>query len=111
MAAWLCRSGAHDVIVCARRPLDSITVEGPDESFVTHPRVITSPMEARAVDWVLVATKTYDAETTATWFPRLTADGAPVAILQNGVEHHARFAPYLPAKKILPVLVYCPAER
>lgn len=111
MAAWLDRAGAHDVIVCARRPLDGLTVETPDETFVAHPRVIISPADAPAVDWVLVATKAYDAEATAAWFPRLTANGAPAAILQNGVEHRARFAPYLPAEKILPVLVYCPAER
>lgn len=111
MAAWLGRAGAHDVTVCARRPLGELKLETPDETFVAHPRAITSPAEAPAVDWVLVATKAYDAPATAAWFPRLTASGAPVAILQNGVEHRARFAPYLPAAKILPVLVYCPAER
>src|SRR5258708_26326497 len=29
----------------------------------------------------------------------LAAQGAPVAILQNGIEHRERFAPYLPDRK------------
>lgn len=111
MAAWLGRTGAHDVIVCARRPLGELTVETPGETIVARPTVMTSPTEAPAVDWVLVATKAYDAEATAAWFPRLIEKGAPVAVLQNGVEHRERFAPYLAREKILPVLVYCPAER
>jgi 2-dehydropantoate 2-reductase len=41
----------------------------------------------------------------------LCAKGAPVAVLQNGVEHRERFAPYVPTEKILPVMVDCPAER
>jgi len=34
-----------------------------------------------------------------------------VAVLQNGVEHRERFAPYIAVEKILPVMVDCPAER
>jgi len=111
MAAWLGRSGEHEVIVCSRNPLAEFTVETPNEVIVARPKVITSPAEAPAVDWVLVATKAYNAEATALWLKPLTAGGAPVAVLQNGVEHRERFAPYLPLERIVPVLVYCPAER
>ena len=34
-----------------------------------------------------------------------------MAVLQNGVEHRERFAPYVAREKILPVMVDCPAER
>jgi 2-dehydropantoate 2-reductase len=34
-----------------------------------------------------------------------------VAVLQNGVEHRERFAPYVPLERIVPVMVDCPAER
>ena len=111
MAGWLGRSGAHDVIVCARRPLGTLTVETPTETIVSRPPVVTTPDAASAVDWVLVATKAYDAEATAAWFPKLRSGGTRFAILQNGVEHRERFAPYVAAEKILPVLIYCPAER
>ena len=72
---------------------------------------VTSPAEASAVDWVMVATKAYDVASAAKWLERLCAEGAPVAVLQNGVEHRERFAPYVPREKILPVMVDCPAER
>lgn len=111
MAAWLGRSGEHEVFVCSRRPLGEFKVETPDEVIVARPKILTSPDEAPAVDWVLVATKAYNAEATALWLRPLTAKGAPIAVLQNGVEHRERFAPYLPLERIAPVLVYCPAER
>ena len=111
MAAWLGRSGEHEVIVCSRRPLAEFTVETPKTTIVARPKIITSPAEAPAVDWVFVATKAYNAEATALWLKPLTSGGAPIAVLQNGVEHRERFAPYLPIQRIAPVLVYCPAER
>jgi 2-dehydropantoate 2-reductase len=111
MAAWLGKTGAHEVTVCSRRPLGEFTVETPQEKILARPKVLTSPKDATPVDWVLVATKAYVAEATAEWLKRLTAKGAPVAVLQNGVEHRERFAPYVPRERIVPVLVYCPAER
>jgi 2-dehydropantoate 2-reductase len=111
MSAWLGKTGAHEVTVCARRPLKEFTVETPHEVITARPRIITSPAEATPVDWVLVATKAYNAEATAEWLKPLTAKGAAIAVLQNGVEHRERFAPYLPWERIVPVLVYCPAER
>ena len=111
MAAWLQRTGANEVILCARRPLPRLTVETPSAVIDFVPKVWTDPGEAQPVDWVLIATKAYDAEATARWLPGLTAAGAAVAVLQNGVEHSERFVPYLPAERILPVVVECPAER
>jgi 2-dehydropantoate 2-reductase len=111
MAAWLQRSGANEVVLCARRPLPRLVVETPGAVIDFVPTVWTDPKDARPVDWVLVATKAYDTEGTARWLAGLTAKGAPAAILQNGVEHRERFAPYLPAERILPVVVECPAER
>jgi 2-dehydropantoate 2-reductase len=111
MAAWLSRSAAHEVILCARRPLAELVVETPDETITMHPAVFTEPKHVPPADWVLVATKTYDVPGAAAWLKPLCATGAPVAILQNGVEHRELFSPYLPAERLLPVLVYCPAER
>ena len=111
IAAWLERTGRHELFLCARRPLSGLTVVTPSGTLITRPTVLTQPEDAPAVDWVLVTTKSYDAAGTAAWFPRLGATGAPVAILQNGVEHRERFAPYLPADRIVPVVVDLPAER
>lgn len=111
MAGWLGKTGRHDVILCARRMFSELTVETPAGVITAHPTVLTDPQQAPPVDWVLVATKAYDAAGAATWLPGLAGQGAPVAILQNGVEHRERFAPYLAVEQILPVMVDCPAER
>ena len=111
MAAWLGNTGRHEVTLCARRPLGVLHVETPHGPLTSRPAVLTAPAEARPVDWVLVATKAYDAAGAATWLKGLASKGAPVAILQNGVEHRERFLPYLPAEQIVPVMVDCPAER
>ena len=111
VAAWLGRTGRYEVILCARRPLEGLTVETPAGVMVNRSTVLTDPGKATPVDWVLVATKTYDAEGAAKWFGGLCRDGATVAILQNGVEHRERFAAYLPAERLVPVVVDIPSER
>lgn len=111
IAAWLEKTGRHEVTLCARRLLGELHVETPHGPLVSRPQVLVDPQQAAPVDWVLVATKAYDAAGAATWLNGLAAKGAPVAILQNGVEHRERFAPYLPAEQMVPVMVDCPAER
>jgi 2-dehydropantoate 2-reductase len=111
IAAMLEHSGRHEVILCVRRPLSGLTVETPEGNVVVRARAVSDPREASAVDWVMVATKAYDVPAAAKWLGPLCAKGAPVAVLQNGVEHRERFTPYLPPQSILPVIVDCPVER
>src|SRR4051812_6758655 len=111
ISAWLCSTGKHEVTLCARRPLGELHVDTPQGPLVAKPKVITTPEAAEPVEWVLVATKAYDAAGAAVWLKNLAAKGAPVAVLQNGIEHRERFTPYLPAAQIVPVMIDCPAER
>jgi 2-dehydropantoate 2-reductase len=111
IAALLDRSGRHEVTLCTRRPLTGLSVETPDGPVLVRAANVTNPGDAPTVDWVLVATKAYDVPGAAKWLERLCAHGAPVAVLQNGVEHRERFAPYVPPQSILPVIVDCPVER
>jgi len=111
VAALFEQSGRHEVSLCVRRPLAGLTVETPDGLVPVRAGVVTDPGAAPVVDWVLVATKAYDVPGAAKWFERLRAAGAPVAVLQNGVEHRERFASYVPSASILPVIVDCPVER
>jgi 2-dehydropantoate 2-reductase len=76
-----------------------------------HPTVLTRPEQGLTADWILVATKAYDSESAAKWFTDLLGEDTRVAILQNGVDHVERFSEYLPAERILPVVVDCPTER
>jgi 2-dehydropantoate 2-reductase len=111
MAAWLASSGHHTVTLCARRPIGELVVTVGERQLISRPAVVTEPERATPVDWLLVTTKAYDAAGAARWLPTLTRNDTPVAILQNGVEHRERFASYLPAARIVPVMVDCPAER
>jgi 2-dehydropantoate 2-reductase len=73
--------------------------------------VLTDPARGAPADWVFVTTKAYDVAGAAAWFPVLVGPDTVVAVLQNGVEHRERFAPWLAPERILPVMVDLPAER
>jgi 2-dehydropantoate 2-reductase len=63
------------------------------------------------VDWVLVATKTYHTASAAPWLARLCGASTRVAVLQNGIDHAARVAPFIGAATPVPVMVYFNGER
>lgn len=111
IAATLAQAGGHGLTLCARRPLGEMEVGLLAGPVRFSPGVITDPAQGRPVDWVFVCTKAYDCAGAAAWFPGLVGPETRVAILQNGVEHRERFAPWLAADRILPVMVDIPAER
>ena len=116
VAAWLAQNPALDVQVCARTAFDRLEVETPGGPLTATPRVLTSPDQALLdedgpVDWAIVTTKTYDAVATGAWLARLVGSATRVAVLQNGVEHVARFSAYVDAARITPAVVDIPAER
>lgn len=111
VAGWLAQSPAVDLSLCVRSAFDRLVVETPDGIVHAQPRILTDPAATTLVDWVLIATKTYDAAPTAAWLPGLLGPQTRVAVLQNGVEHVARFAPYVPSARIVPAVVDIPAER
>jgi len=111
VAAWLCQDDENQVTVCARTPMRRLELETPDGILEAHPMVLTQPEQGQTADWILVATKAYDSESAAAWFSTLLGEDTRVAILQNGVDHVERFSAYLPAERILPVVIDCPTER
>lgn len=111
LAGLLASAGRHELTLCARRQLASLTVHTPGGDVHVPAQNLSDPTAAKPVDWVIVATKAYDAAGAAAWFPALCANGAPVAIVQNGVEHRERFQPWLSSDSLLPVVIDCPVER
>ena len=111
LAAWLAQDPDNEVTVCARTAFDRLEVDTPDGPIVASPHVRTDPADAAPVDWVLVATKAYDTEGAARWLRGLRRANTPVVVLQNGVEHVERFAPYVARESIVPAVIDCPAER
>lgn len=96
LAAHLTHTG-HDVFFCVRRPPASIRVLGlPEVDVPSYLR------DAPPADIVLLTVKAYDTPSAMSWLPQVCRGGAPVAIIQNGVHHAERVAPY-PA---IPVLSY-----
>ena len=111
VGAWLAQSPELALTLCARTPLDRLEIETPGGMITAEPEVLTDPAAAGPVDWVLVCTKTYDVAGAALWLARLVGPETRVAVLQNGIEHVARFAPYVPADRIVPAVVDISAER
>ena len=111
IAGLLEMAGGHEVTLCTRRPLVQLGVALPSGTVIVRAHNVTVPKDAKPVEWVMVATKTYDVESGAKWLPALCAQDAPIAVLQNGVEHRERFAPYVEQARVLPVVIDCPTER
>ncbi|WP_263353147.1 2-dehydropantoate 2-reductase [Acidicapsa acidisoli] len=111
IAALLQSIEQHELLLCTRRPLPHLNVETPEGNVHINYTNITAPSQVESVDWVIVATKTYDAPGAGAWVEHLCKQGAPVAVIQNGVEHRERFAPYVSVEQIVPVIIDCPAER
>lgn len=111
VAAWLAQDPSIEVTVCARTPFEDLQVETPQGLITAKPKITTNPADGTPVDWVLIATKTYDADATKPWLDHLLADHTRVAIIQNGVEHERLFEHLVPAARIVPVIINLPAAR
>lgn len=111
LAAWLATKPRNAVSICARTPFTELVVEAPSRTLATVPTLFTDPSEPSPVDWVIVATKTYQIPSAAKWLEKLVHPSTRIAVVQNGVEHISNLAPYVDTSRIVPVIIDCPAER
>jgi 2-dehydropantoate 2-reductase len=111
VAGCLAHAGRHDVVACVRRPLDHLTVERPEGTVEVRLAALTDPQTAEAADWVLLATKAQDTAAAGPWLARLCRPSTRVAVLQNGIDHAARVAPFIGEATAVPVMVYFNGER
>jgi 2-dehydropantoate 2-reductase len=110
-AGCLLHADRHDVVVCARRRIARLTLERPEGTVEVAVRSLTDPMEARPADWVLLCTKAHETASTAAWLARLCRPETRIAVLQNGIDHAARVAPFIPGARVVPAIVYYNGER
>ena len=110
-AGLLRAAGRHDVVGCARRPLDRLVVERPDGTVEVDLKVLTDPAQAAPVDWVLLCTKAHETSSAGPWLQRLCRPSTRVAVLQNGIDHGERVAPFAQGATVVPALVYYNGER
>lgn len=112
LLAHLAQTRRFDLTVAARTAIDTIEVETAEGVLRTAPRVCTAPGEiTNSVDWVLLATKTYQVDAALPWLERLGGPETRIAILQNGVEQLERLPARFPREQLVPVVIDCPAER
>jgi 2-dehydropantoate 2-reductase len=111
VAGCLRDADRHDIVACARRPLDRLTVERPEGDVEVALRSLTDPQAATPVDWVLLATKAHHTDAVGPWLTRLCGPATRVAMLQNGIDHASRVAPYIGDATAIPVMVYFNGER
>ncbi|MCB5204111.1 2-dehydropantoate 2-reductase [Neorhizobium sp. T786] len=110
-AACLSLSADNEVTVCARRPIDALTFDHKDDSVSIPLRTLTDPQQAEPVDWVLLCTKAQDTASAAPWLSRLCGPETAIAVLQNGIGHTERVAPFVRGAAVLPAIVYYNGER
>jgi 2-dehydropantoate 2-reductase len=110
-AASLRDADRHDIVACVRRPLDRLVLERPTGTVDVALRSLTDPREATPVDWVLLCTKAHETASAGAWLERLCGPSTRIAVLQNGIDHAARVAPFVGAATVVPAIVYYNGER
>jgi 2-dehydropantoate 2-reductase len=108
-------AGGHELVLCARRPLERVVVERSEEArgaeVVLDAPVLTDPAAVDLVaDWVLLAVKAHQTQGAAPWLKVLCGAATIVAVLQNGIDHVERVGPLVGDATVLPVVNWCPAE-
>jgi 2-dehydropantoate 2-reductase len=111
VASCLRLSARHRIVACARNRFQEVVLEQPEGTRHLTLDVLTDPFHADCVDWVLLCTKAQDTASTSDWFARLCGPTTCVAVLQNGIGHEQRVAPYAGNRPIVPAIVYLNAER
>ncbi|WP_159999770.1 2-dehydropantoate 2-reductase [Roseomonas sp. 18066] len=111
LAAALQAAGRHDVLCCARRPLQRLVLDHPEGQVDVAVRAATGPEGLAPVDWVLLCTKAQDCAAAAPWLRALCGPDTRVAVLQNGIGHAARLDGLVAAARVVPGVVYFNGER
>lgn len=110
-AGCLHLAGRHAVVACMRRPIERLRLEQPEGTRELAIDVLADPAQAEPVDWVLLCTKAHETPSAGRWLQRLCRAGTQVAVMQNGIDHAARVAPWIGGASAVPVVVYYNGER
>src|SRR5262249_23043331 len=104
-------AAGHEVVLCVRTAFDRLVVENTDGAREIAVRIASDPLREQPMPWVFLTTKAQDTESAAPWLSRLVDASTIVVMLQNGLEHAARVARFVPERAVLPALVYAAVER
>jgi 2-dehydropantoate 2-reductase len=97
--------------VYGRSARNSLRLEVAEGLIIVPGPVRTDPEEVdRPVDVVFLAVKSTQVESAGRWLTALCDDHTVLCVLQNGVEQEALVAPYLSDARVVPAVVWIPAE-
>lgn len=98
-------------LLCGRTSRGHLALRDGDRLITIPGPVRTNPIQiARPVDLVFLAVKATQIEAAAAWLAALTGPETVVCVLQNGVEQLERVAPHCPRGRIVPAIVWFPAQ-
>lgn len=105
-------SQGHEVVIAARTPFDELRVVHPNGAVVAPARCVPEPDDSLDPVAVVLAVKAHQTQGAAEWLAAATSGGAPLYVLQNGVEQEATVRPFVgPGVRVLPTVVNLPAHR
>jgi 2-dehydropantoate 2-reductase len=97
--------------ILGRTARDALELRVGDARIAVPGPVRVAPAEAGdPVDIVLLAVKATQVEAAAPWLAALCRLGTIVCVLQNGVEQATAVEPHAPGARVLPAVVWIPAE-
>lgn len=97
--------------LCGRTARDQLTLQGGERLITVPGPVRTDPAQLdHTVDLVFLAVKATQIDAAAGWLAALSGPETVVCVLQNGVEQLERVAPHCPRGRIVPAVVWFPAQ-
>ncbi|PQZ67860.1 2-dehydropantoate 2-reductase [Achromobacter sp. MYb9] len=98
-------------LLCGRTPRSQLTLQDGDRHVVVPGPVRTDPGQVdRKMGLVFLAVKATQTETASGWLAALCGPDTVVCVLQNGVEQMERVAMHAPPARIVPAVVWFPAQ-
>jgi 2-dehydropantoate 2-reductase len=98
-------------LLCGRTPRDQLTLHDGDRRVIVPGPVQTEPDRIdRKVDLVFLAVKATQTETASGWLAALCRPDTVVCVLQNGVEQLEAVAKHAPRARVVPAVVWFPAQ-
>ncbi|MFY3130965.1 oxidoreductase [Achromobacter ruhlandii] len=98
-------------LLCGRTPRDHLALQAGDRRITVPGPVLADPARLeRTVDLVFLAVKATQTEAAAPWLAALSGPRTIVCALQNGVEQVERVSPHYPGGRVVPAIVWFPAQ-
>lgn len=109
--AWQLARAGNSLTLCVRSPFEQLVVEDAAGAHPVAAAVLSDPAKLVPAEWVVLATKAHQTDAAAAWLKAACGPATrAVVVLQNGVEHDERVAPFVGGTPVLPAVVSIGAE-